>query len=177
MNKVSQQQGTALLLALVMLLVLSLLAVSSMQGSLMQEQMASAQREGMMSLEGAESGLRDAELYVESVSALSSFNGSDGLYGLSDDPPDPTDPATWSSNDVREADSVSVGNVSVTPKYFIHHVGEGHTEDEDRDISAGEGYSNESGAFKVEAFRIVAYSAGPSGNAQRVIETYYTRKF
>lgn len=74
------QKGAALLTSLLILLVLSLLAVSSMQNSSMQERMVSAQREGFMAMEGAELALREAELAVEALASPSGFNTMDGFY-------------------------------------------------------------------------------------------------
>lgn len=56
-----RQQGVALLMALVLLLALSMLAVSSMQGTLMQERMSVNQRDLTESFNAAEIALRAGE--------------------------------------------------------------------------------------------------------------------
>jgi len=56
-----RQKGATLIVALVMLLLISLLAVGGMQGSILQERMASNTQDGAMSFQAAEAGLRQAE--------------------------------------------------------------------------------------------------------------------
>lgn len=167
-----RQRGAALILSLLLLLVLTLLAVSSMQNTVMQERMVSAEREGIVSLEIAESALRDAELYLEGINALSTLNGTGGLYGRNDTAPDPLATATWTGDGVRQATAVN----GVTPRYFIQHVGEASQIEKLTDIVM-ENYTHETGAATTQAFRIVAWSPGTSGESRRIIETYYARNF
>jgi len=56
-----QQQGATLIVALVMLLLISLLAIGGMQGSIMQERMASNAHDGALSFQASEAALRQAE--------------------------------------------------------------------------------------------------------------------
>lgn len=170
-NHLRKQSGAALILSLLILLVLTLLAVSSMQGSIMQERMVSGSREGMQSLEIAESALRDAEIYVESVNLLSEFDGTGGLYGEDDTAPDPLTIDWSTSANVLDADSVN----GVTPKYFVQHMGEARQPEQLTDLVV-EGYSHETGATEAQAFRIVAWSPGSTGESNRVIESYYARE-
>ncbi|SFR60886.1 type IV pilus assembly protein PilX [Marinobacter gudaonensis] len=167
----TRQAGAALILSLLMLLVLTLLAVSSMQGTIMQERMVSGEREGMQSLEIAESALRDAELYIENVNLLSEFDGSGGLYGETDTAPDPKTFDWTGSTNVRTANAVD----GVTPRYFIQHMGEARQPEQLTDLVV-EGYSHETGATEAQAFRIVAWSPGPTGESTRIIESYYARE-
>ncbi|KXS54004.1 MAG: type IV pilus assembly protein PilX [Marinobacter sp. T13-3] len=165
-----QQNGAALILSLLLLLVLTLLALSSMEGSVMQQRMVSGLTEGMVSLEIAESGLRDAEEVLESINVLSAFDGTNGLYGPDDNPPDPLGHDWASSTVVRNADSID----GVTPRYFIQHMGDAAQTDKLTDIVV-QGYTFETGALDTQAFRIVVWTGGVSGEAQRIIESYYAR--
>lgn len=56
-----QQSGAVLLVALVMLLLLTLISLSSMRGAALQENMASNLREGNVTFQAAEAGLRAGE--------------------------------------------------------------------------------------------------------------------
>src|SRR5690606_36427445 len=53
-GKVQRQRGAALLVSLVLLLIMTVLAISSMQGTVLQEGMVSAQRDAQIAIEGAE---------------------------------------------------------------------------------------------------------------------------
>jgi type IV pilus assembly protein PilX len=170
-NSGSRQSGAALILSLLMLLVLTLLAVSSMQGTVMQERMVSGEREGIMSLEIAESALRDAELVLEGINVLSVFDGTNGLYGQDDNAPNPMTYDWVSGTGARSATAVG----GVTPQYVIQYMGEANQEDSLTDIVV-EGYTHETGAATSHAFRIVAWSPGATGESQRLIESYYARR-
>lgn len=174
--KVTKQAGSALLLSLVILLVLSVLAVSGMQGSIMQERMVGAQREGMIALEAAEEGARFGEQWVQdNVLTLTIFNGqTPGLYDIRDvsrRAPSPYDEATWDASNVQEADEVD----GITPVFIVEYLGEGFRSEQLTDGMIG-GYSHESGAMDVRAFRVIARAEGPSGQARRLIEVYFTKQ-
>ena len=164
------------MLALVLLLVLSLLAVSGMQGSLMQERMSSAQREGTIALEAAESGARDAEEYIEeNLVTLADFGTTGPLIDATDgdvERPDPHDPDFWADENLTRA-GTPVGDV--TPRYYIEYLGEGF-EPEQRTDGMITGYSHDTGAGSSFAFRTVVRAPGPSGNGQRMVEVFYTRQ-
>lgn len=165
-----RQRGAALILSLLLLLVLTLLALSSMQGSVLQQRMVSGLSEGVVSLEIAESGLRDAEEVLENINVLSAFDGSNGLFGPDDNTPDPLAHDWANSTVVRDADAID----GVTPRYFIQHMGDAAQTNKLTDIVV-QGYTFETGALKTQAFRIVVWTGGTSGEAQRVIESYYAR--
>ncbi|WP_373002146.1 PilX N-terminal domain-containing pilus assembly protein [Marinobacter sp.] len=171
-SNIRSQSGAALILSLLLLLVLTLLAVSSMQGTIMQERMVSGEREGMQSLEIAESALRDAEVALEGINILSVFDGSNGLFGQDDAAPDPLTMDWSTSGNVVAATPVD----GVTPRYFIQHMGDANQPEKLTDIVV-EGYTHETGAANAQAFRIVAWSPGATGESRRVIESYYARQF
>ncbi|MDF0751173.1 PilX N-terminal domain-containing pilus assembly protein [Marinobacter sp. 71-i] len=56
-----RQRGATLIVALVMLLLISLLAIGGMQGSVMQERMASNAHDSAISFQASEAALRQAE--------------------------------------------------------------------------------------------------------------------
>lgn len=164
------QKGVALLMSLVILLVLSLLAISSMQGSVMQERMATAQRDGVVSLETAEAGLRQAEQALEALGDLDNFGTVSGFFEPADEElPNPYNPAVWAD------DTLTIPGVAVegrTPRYFFEYKGKVSLESEDelpRDLGA----PARSGPVELDAARIVVMAPGPSGESRRVIETFY----
>lgn len=60
-NTLAHQRGMALVLSLIFLIIVTLLSMSSMQGSMIQNRMAASQRDHTMALQAAEAALRDAE--------------------------------------------------------------------------------------------------------------------
>jgi type IV pilus assembly protein PilX len=75
-----RQKGSALIISLVFLVVLTVLSVAAMQGTTMQERMAVNYRESNEALQAAEAALRTAERYLE-LAVIGPFDGSvTGLY-------------------------------------------------------------------------------------------------
>lgn len=82
----STQRGAVLIVALVMLLLLTLISLSSMRGTALQENMASNLRESNVSLQAAEAALRAGEKQTQnkfidgSLSLLGPTNNISGNY-------------------------------------------------------------------------------------------------
>lgn len=161
------QHGIALLMSLVILLVLSLLALSGMQGSLMQERMASAQRDGVMALEVAETALFEVEGKLDALSDLSGFGVDAGFHNI-DDEPDVFDESTWTTDESVTASAVD----GITPRYFVEYMGT-VVLDEDAKLPRDQGEYGDSGDVEMEYVRIVVMAQGPSGQSRRLLESYY----
>ncbi|WP_439859700.1 pilus assembly PilX family protein [Pseudomonas sp. MBLB4136] len=63
---IRSQQGAVLIIALVMLLLLTIIGLSSMRGTSLQESMAGNMRDNNVALQAAEAALRDGENIVNS---------------------------------------------------------------------------------------------------------------
>ncbi|MBK1672715.1 hypothetical protein CKO35_05250 [Ectothiorhodospira shaposhnikovii] len=61
----SGQTGSALVIALVFLLLLTLIGVTAMQGTTLQERMAGNARDRNLSFQGAEAALRECEAWID----------------------------------------------------------------------------------------------------------------
>lgn len=61
------QRGAALVVALILLLVLTLIGVSTMESSSMEMKMANQSRERLIATQAAEAGLRDAESFIQAT--------------------------------------------------------------------------------------------------------------
>jgi type IV pilus assembly protein PilX len=182
-DKALRQSGAALLTSLLILLILSLLAVSSMQSSSLQERMVSAQREGYMAMEGAELALREAELAIENLASPASLSAVTGFYekGTAPRGADVFDPSNWSASNTVAVTVPTVNSKPLfpeAPRYFVEFVGDAQLSvgNESADVNMTN-YSHETGAAVAKAFRIVARGTGATGESQRIIEEYYRREF
>ncbi|WP_396622579.1 PilX N-terminal domain-containing pilus assembly protein [Marinobacter sp. W-8] len=182
-----QERGAALLVSLVILLVLTVLALSSMQGTSTQERMVSAQRDAQIALEGAEAALLAAEAEL-SGGTLPTFSASAGLYDeTTAAPTDLLNPQTWAApsgggngNGTREAPMPQVDGVDLLaepPRYFIKETpATGSTTNSGFGLGTGgvaDGVQQSTSNGRV--FRVVAYSTGASGEAGRAVEAYVIR--
>lgn len=191
-----RQQGAALLVSLVILLVLTVLALSSMQGTTLQERMVSSQRDAQIALEGAEFALQAAEAELAGPT-LPTFENSKGLYQEDDDLPAKLqtlqgilDPESWKSsesggsgNGTREIDDKSLcdGGADALwaecPRYFIKATpGVGSASSSGFGLGiGGAGDSVQQSGLSGTVYRVVAFSSGASGQAVRAIEAYVVR--
>lgn len=166
-----REHGAALILSMLLLLILTLLASATMHSSIMQQRMVAGMAGGITSIEIVESGLRDAEKFLDGIDTLAVFNGTGGLYRPSDREPVPLAHDWESGIGVRNATAVS----GATPKYFIQHLGDLTRTDSITGLAV-EGYGHAQPFVNAQAFRIVVWTAGANGRGQRLIESYYARE-
>ena len=76
-----RQQGAVLIMALLLLLVMTILGVSAMQGTAMEERMAGNAHDHNMAFQSAESGLRDAGEWLTGLAGrpLPDAGGASGI--------------------------------------------------------------------------------------------------
>lgn len=172
MEIMARQKGAVLFLSLVILLVLTLLAVSGMQGSIMQERMSTAQRDGMFALEIAETAMREAEATLDGLSDLSAFSGTNGYYDGTDSTvsvPSPFDASTWAdTGNFVQGTEVD----GITPAFMFEYKGKVVVDAEGqlpRDFSQ---YGSD-GDSEFDYARILVRATGPSGSSIRLLEGFY----
>ena len=92
-----KQRGVVLVVSLIMLLLMTLLSVSAMKTSLMEEKMAGNSRDVELAFQAAETGLRDAELWIASLVGEPEANntGSNRVWVLNSMDPVTTNPDNW----------------------------------------------------------------------------------
>lgn len=170
----ARQDGAALLTSLLILLVLSLLAVASMQNVSMQERMVSANRDAQIALEGAEQAAREAEELLENnVVTLGNFGVQTGLYNKAEAPSE-FSATTW-SGDGESIQGTNNGELAEAPRFFIEHIGQVTNQDPVNDLAIGN-YGGASSSSPPEGFRIVAWSSGRSGDTSRIIEVFFGKR-
>ena len=170
----NRERGAVLVVSLIMLLIVTMIAVSSMQGTVMEEKMAGNTRDRNLAFQTAESALREAERYLAGLVSMSSFVGSGGLYGLTNSEPVYTDAATWSdtANHVVASDPHAS---YAAPRYFIKYYTLVEGSDGALNMS---GYGDNKGTGDVTVFKLTARSTGASAeSAEVILRTYYGRIF
>lgn len=117
-----RESGAALILALIFLLVMTVLGTSSMRTSTMQERMAGNMRDGNLSFQSAEAGLRAAESFLLNAATLPDFNNTGGYYSVNS-----PDRPVWTGDVTGDGNGYLVygGNmegVAEQPKYYIERL-------------------------------------------------------
>ena len=168
------QRGVVLIVSLILLLVVTLLAVSSMQGTSLEEKMAGNVRDRNLAFQTTESAIREAETFIESVVSLGNFNGAAGLFGLTDMEPYYAMGTTWSDATQHVVASADYGSY-VAPQYYIKHFTTVKGTEGAMNMS---GYGDNKGTGDVSIFKITSRGTGGSADsAEVVLRSHYGRIF
>ena len=168
------QRGAVLIVSLVMLLVITLIAVSSMQGTVLEEKMAGNTKDRNLAFQTTESGIREAENYIESVVSLGAFSGTGGLYGFASAQPYYAGSTTWSDPANHVVAGSDYGSYEA-PKYYIKHFTTVKGTEGAMNMS---GYGDNKGSGDVSIFLITGRGTGASADSAEVIlRSHYGRIF
>ena len=77
----SKQQGAALAVSLIILLLMTLIAVTGMQTTTLEEKMAGNSRDRNLAFQAAESALRQGETWLEGFANTTEFGDGEGTGG------------------------------------------------------------------------------------------------
>lgn len=169
---IKQQQGAVLVIGLIMLLLLTIIGMSSIRGTDMQERMAGNARDHNLAFQATEAAVRSAENYLSGASISIYANGA-GYY---QDLTGSTSPIQWSATDwntksVKLADNTLVG-ISEQPKYAIEQLEV--TISPGNYGSAVDQQSVDSMAER-EVYRITARGLGGTENSEALIQATFIR--
>lgn len=177
------QQGAALIVSLVLLTALTLIGLSSLQVTTLEEKMAGVEHDYNLGFQSAEAALREGENYVEQLVTTAAFGNQAGL--LAQDDPDAGDyylrSSTWAGDTEGGQGSVQISNGSTATAsspaaaYIIKKVGE-QTADPNAALNIS-GYGSTVAGGSINYFRVTARSTGRSGKSQVVLQTYYGKRF
>ncbi|HMB74618.1 MAG TPA: PilX N-terminal domain-containing pilus assembly protein [Gammaproteobacteria bacterium] len=159
-----RERGAALIIALVFLIVLTMLGVSSMRTTTLQQRMAGNQRDSNLAFQAAEAGLREAEQFLRQA-ALPRFVGNDGLLQRQDNGGLASFWRTydWDTGSVTAA---AVPGVAEPPRYVI----------EELPPVQAKGDSLRFGAMpEPEFYRVTSRAVGGSTDTVSILQVTYRR--
>jgi type IV pilus assembly protein PilX len=172
-----RERGVALFISLVVLLIITIIGVSAVQTTTLEERMAANARDHDIAFQAAESALMSAEGFVETLQPadVPSFGGNtDGKYlpaGAGNQPRWET--VDWTGDaTIPEADDVIPG-VSDQPKYIVEYLTQLAPDEDELNLS---NIGGTSGA-PTDIFRITARGAGGSTRAQVLLQVTYGKIF
>lgn len=163
-----RQDGAVLMMSLIILLVLTILGLTAMQTTGVQERMAGGLRDASVSLQAAEAAIRDGERLIEEEQMY--FFEADFYYRFGDE-------ESWDWSDFSSvATRTYQGGEDFSdllyedPEYFIVEMDPGMLaggapRDTAREFGAG--------GDDRRAFRVIARSTGASGDTETVLESVY----
>ena len=183
------QEGFVLIVGLVILGLLTMLALSSMRDTTMQEKMAGASRDSGLAFQAAESALRDAENCITGTTAGCAFNhAANDAHFAQDDAAFPAhntlfDAATWVAYDppgaptpLEGVPSKAKGDAADGVNYIIRKAGTvgGAGGGEGSDVGTRD-YSKSKAKSSQAIYEITARGAGASGAGQSVLRVYFRK--
>lgn len=171
-HRITNQRGAVLIISLVVLTVLTIVVLSANRGVVVQERMTAAIRESNITFQAAESGLVEAEIFVDAIPGLGVFrdDGAGGLYSQNSGPADYSDPAIWAPGITQLATETAPGYET---RYFVEYIGQAEIEGAE-EISVDFSYGQAEDVLLVQVFRVVVRSVGPNGQPERIIAGYYS---
>lgn len=157
------QSGSALIISLVFLLILTMIGIASIQDSTLQERMAGNERDRNLAFQTAEAALRVGEDHLRQAGIVFSASGTNGLMS-----PDYTgvrpieDAYPWANRSQQVSDSYA--GVQSAPRYTIEWL-----------TTQTFAPSDEGEVPVVNSYRVTARAAGGSGDAVVILQSTVSR--
>lgn len=174
----SRERGAALFVSLVMLVIMTILGLSSVQTTSLEERMSRNARDSNLAFQAAESAAIDAVAEIETWVADGGFpNAGAGLYlaaapGAAQQVWETVD---WTlASQVAEAPS-DIGGLFTTPKYIVERITENGTDDGSEMVQTN--YGEDTGGSSAIIYRITTHGTGGTEAARVMIQVTYGRQF
>lgn len=180
-----QQEGIVLFMSLIMLLLLTVLGVSSIQTTTLQQRMARNANDSSLAFQAAEAALRDGEDLLEGLTSLGDFgdpaqdnlsaNEANGYYYEEEPGVAPNWKALgdWSGASGFRDSEIKITSVATQPKYIVEHV---KTVVSDADALNLDNIGQDTGSGRTEVFRVTARGTGATATAQVMIQGTYGKR-
>ncbi len=161
----TRQQGAVLITALVLLVVLTLLGVSGMQNTILEERMAGNYRDSQIAFESAEAALRTGENRMLTLAAFNTlkWDGTDFTYEATPS----RDPFTTAGQELTDA--TITAETAQNPVHFIERLAEFDLPNS----SLVKGFPEK--PPKIRYYRTTARGWGKTTSAEVVLQSTYYR--
>jgi type IV pilus assembly protein PilX len=117
-NAPARQRGVTLVVVLILLLVVTMIALASLRGTLMEERMSSNVRDRSLAFQAAEAALREGESLAASKPKVPNAGCAAGLCAK----PDPAAAPVWNDETIWAAAPeaiVKLDNKTAKPRYIV----------------------------------------------------------
>jgi type IV pilus assembly protein PilX len=184
-SRVRPQRGVALVVALILLLVATMIGLAASRGSVMQERMSANTYDRSLAFQRSEAALRAAERAITSDWRIANLGGVDCT--LVSCPVVPADAftgtsATWT--DVPDDYDVNADLAPAVPQYYITFMGTGRSENNlgQANNADAANYGSSAPPDNLAYYRVTARSSDPTeddseGRAIVVLQTTVKRSF
>jgi type IV pilus assembly protein PilX len=183
-----RQRGSALIISLVFLLLLTILGMGAMQSSTLQERMAGNTRDYNVAFQAAEAGLRAGEAELSAATAIPAYDGSSAGHILPLTDVNTGNGGFWESYDWLGAASLTTGSKQVgsdlllnsanNPRYVIEQFPVAPCEEDvTSDFSAGKaGQRAAASASNCQIYRVTTRASSNTGDSVIILQSMYKRR-
>ncbi len=123
----SRQQGAALIVSLILLVIMTLLGLAAIRGITQEERMANHSLDRSVAFQATEAALRDVEALVETNKPQPTAGCSKVAGLMSCAPPVAADKPRWLDSAFASWDALAApvgsGSLAITPQYFVEYLG------------------------------------------------------
>ena len=166
LTSLRQQQGVALFVSLMLLIVMTLIGVTGMQTTVLEERMAGHYKDRNLAFQAAEATLRDAEQFLRDQTLMPTFDGTNGFYQPVTTGVDHWDQIDWYDTSQSAQYSTTMQYVAGQPRYIV----------EELPAIVEEGDSLEVGtATTSRYYRITGRASGGTNTAVVSLQSVYKR--
>ena len=175
-HKLAKQRGSILIVSLMILVVLTMIGVSSMSTTSLQERMAGNFRDRQIAFQAAETALAYAEEFARNnINSASIFNDTNGFYATYSGPTNLNAfDASWWTGTNSIVLATTINQVRTQPRYLIEYRGDVGVV-EKTSINVG-GYGESTGGGLIANFRITARATGLSDNTVIILQSNYGKR-
>lgn len=179
--KLKRQQGSVLILSLIILLVLTMIGVSSMSSSSLQEKMAGNFREREIAFQAAEAALANGEQFaldqINTPGAFADDGGTNGLYTTNNGPTSYNAfsySTWWTGTKSKPFTGTAIAEVRTQPRFLIEYRSEVGEEEGTSIVIQNHGDSQ--GGGTITSFKVTARGTGQSDNTQVILQSDYGKR-
>ena len=173
----SKQRGVALFISLVLLLVLTIIGVSSVQTTSLEQRMARNTHDSILAFQAAEIALREGETFLRNnVNSVAVFTtaGTNGLWKAAQfgDAERWETAGVWAdASTTSKPTTATVTGVDSQPRFIIEHLATVLREDSLTTNQMGSSYNAQ--ANEIQVFRVTARGVGGSPNARVFLQSTF----
>ena len=177
-STVKKQRGAILVLSLTLLTVLTMVAITGMKTSVLEEKMSGNIRSAQLALQAAESALNDATNEINNFANINALTSTNGLLIREDVELDYFSLNTWdmgSPANYTIAPALGSTQLATPPRWIIKHMGQENICSKSAGLSLDKNNPMFSPRCRREVFRVTAHGTGLTPNTTKTLQLYYAR--
>ena len=160
------QKGAALIIALILLTVSTLIGITAVSSTILEEKMAGNILNKNISFQAAEAVLREAEIFTENnIGEATLFNGTNGLYARTE--PGDSNYPIWDNGSTTWRNGSAVSGTSNAPRFLVEDFADATLEG--CIVPPGEPID----ICQITIYRITASGTGLNTNSETLLQSMY----